>query len=68
MVVVIILPLLVFTLHFLLFGKRDRKEYVDAVLGFTLAIPLNGVLTDTIKLIVGRPRPDFFWRCFPNGV
>lgn len=66
-IVVIILPLLVFTLHFLLFGKRDKKEYVDAVMGFSLALPLNGVLTDTIKHIVGRPRPDFFWRCFPNG-
>jgi len=47
---------------------RDKTDLKAATLVATLSIPLNGVLTDIAKLLVGRPRPDFAYRCWPGGV
>lgn len=38
-----------------------------ACLGLLFSVLITAVITDAIKDAVGRPRPDFFWRCFPNG-
>lgn len=45
---------------------RDAVDMVTATMVVTLAGPLNGVLTNIIKLCVGRPRPDFIQRCWPD--
>jgi hypothetical protein len=36
--------------------------------GILFSVLITGVLTDAIKDAIGRPRPDFFWRCFPDGI
>ncbi|KAG5674158.1 hypothetical protein PVAND_004142 [Polypedilum vanderplanki] len=61
-----LIPTFVFILNYIF--TRHSKDLKAAMLGHTLAFGLNGVLVDIIKLTVGRPRPDFFERCWPDGI
>lgn len=61
-------PLVVVTITYFSFSGPKRKKLTPAMLAITLSLCLNGVVTNIIKLMVGRPRPDFFFRCFPDGV
>ncbi|KAK6798201.1 hypothetical protein RDI58_005903 [Solanum bulbocastanum] len=61
----VLLPMVVFLL--LYFRRRDVYDLHHAILGLLFSVVVTAVITDAIKDAVGRPRPDFFWRCFPDG-
>ncbi|EDV47904.1 phospholipid phosphatase 5 isoform X1 [Drosophila erecta] len=63
---VIVAPFLV-TVAFYWYTK-DRRDFRAASWAWTLALCLNGIPTSVLKITVGRPRPDYFYRCFPDGV
>lgn len=64
-IIAIILPFTVFLVYY--FYRKDVYDLHHAILGLLYSVLITGVLTDAIKNAVGRPRPDFFWRCFPDG-
>ncbi|KAL2235041.1 UNVERIFIED_CONTAM: Lipid phosphate phosphatase 2 [Sesamum indicum] len=64
-IIAIILPFTVILIFY--FIRRDVYDLHQAVLGLLFSVLITGVITDAIKDAVGRPRPDFFWRCFPDG-
>ena len=47
-----LVPSSVFVIYYCI--KRDKTDLVQCFLAFSLALGLNGVLTDIIKLIVGK--------------
>ncbi|KAK8994891.1 hypothetical protein V6N11_045959 [Hibiscus sabdariffa] len=61
----IVLPMLIFLIVYI--RRKDVYGLHHAVLGLLFSVLLTAVITDSIKNAVGRPRPDFFWRCFPDG-
>uniref|UniRef100_A0A1D1YAF6 Lipid phosphate phosphatase 2 n=2 Tax=Anthurium amnicola TaxID=1678845 RepID=A0A1D1YAF6_9ARAE len=63
--IAVILPFTIFIMIY--FRRRDVYDLHHAILGLLYSVLITGVLTDAIKDAVGRPRPDFFWRCFPDG-
>ncbi|KDO76879.1 hypothetical protein CISIN_1g021787mg [Citrus sinensis] len=63
--IAILLPFIV--VHVYYFIRRDVYDLHHAILGLLYSVLITGVITDAIKDAVGRPRPDFFWRCFPDG-
>ncbi|KAE9618725.1 putative phosphoric monoester hydrolase [Lupinus albus] len=64
-IVAILLPLVVILVYY--FIRNDVYDFHHAILGLLFSVLITAVITDAIKDGVGRPRPDFFWRCFPDG-
>ncbi|KAK9039796.1 hypothetical protein V6N11_014985 [Hibiscus sabdariffa] len=64
-VIVVFVPFFIFGIYY--YWRRDVYDLHHAVLGILYSVLLTGVITDSIKDAVGRPRPNFFYRCFPDG-
>ncbi|CAM6081806.1 unnamed protein product [Calypogeia fissa] len=64
-IIALVIPAVVF-LGFLV-KRRDKRDFHQALLGLLTAVAVTAVFTDAIKDGVGRARPDFFYRCFPDG-
>ncbi|PKI65390.1 hypothetical protein CRG98_014206 [Punica granatum] len=64
-IIAMLIPFTVFIIYY--FIRKDVYDLHHAILGLLFAVLITGVITDAIKDAVGRPRPDFFWRCFPDG-
>ncbi|CAN6549519.1 unnamed protein product [Malus baccata var. baccata] len=64
-IIAVLLPLAVFLVYY--FIRKDVYDLHQAILGLLFSVFITAILTDAIKDGVGRPRPDFFWRCFPDG-
>lgn len=63
--IAILLPIVVILVYY--FIRQDVYDLHHAILGLLFSVLITAVITDAIKDAVGRPRPDFFWRCFPDG-
>ncbi|GAV87526.1 PAP2 domain-containing protein [Cephalotus follicularis] len=64
-IIAILIPLAVIVVYY--FIRKDVYDLHQAILGLLFSVFITAVITDAIKDAVGRPRPDFFWRCFPDG-
>lgn len=64
-IIAVLLPLGIIIVYY--FIRRDVYDLHHAILGLLFSVFITAVITDAIKDAVGRPRPDFFWRCFPDG-
>jgi len=61
----ILLPIAIFLLVYI--RRGDVYDLHHSTLGLLFSVLVTAVITDAMKDAVGRPRPDFFYRCFPDG-
>ncbi|XP_076460894.1 phospholipid phosphatase 5-like [Babylonia areolata] len=65
-ITVISVPMVVLLAFYIV--RKDKEDFIQAALGVTMSLFVAGCITNFIKLAVGRPRPDFLSRCYPEGI
>ena len=60
-------PVAVILLHAACWRQSSRLEAHSAILAALSCVITTALVTNLIKLGVGRPRPDFVARCWPDG-
>lgn len=48
------------------FRRKNLRDLHHAALGLLTAVAINALITDTLKIGIGRPRPHFYAVCFGN--
>lgn len=46
------------------FRRRNIRDLHHAILGLLTAVAITALITDVVKIGIGRPRPHFYARCF----
>ncbi|KAI7889802.1 phosphatidic acid phosphatase type 2/haloperoxidase [Mucor mucedo] len=64
MFVAIIIPIIIIIIYAGFF-RRNWLDFHSGLLGLALALTMTIMMTDVIKITVGRPRPDMLERCKP---
>ena len=59
----LVIPFTIIT--FVALIKRNMHDLHHGLLGLFLSLSLTSMLTEILKITVGRPRPDFIDRCQP---
>ncbi|GMH33635.1 hypothetical protein BSKO_01469 [Bryopsis sp. KO-2023] len=49
-----------------MFGKIEQREFHDLVYAILINVAITGTMTSALKDSIGRPRPNFLHRCYPN--
>ena len=61
----IIVPSILFIHDFC--QNKNKKDVGYGCLALSLSYCLTALITAYLKVLTGRPRPDFYFRCFPQG-
>ncbi|CAN6803664.1 unnamed protein product [Brassica oleracea var. botrytis] len=61
----VLLPIIIFVCFYV--KRTCVYDLHHSILGLLFTVLITGIITDSIKLATGRPRPNFYWRCFPDG-
>eukprot|EP01023_Acetabularia_acetabulum_P009795 TRINITY_DN14436_c0_g1_i1.p1 TRINITY_DN14436_c0_g1~~TRINITY_DN14436_c0_g1_i1.p1 ORF type:complete len:275 (+),score=27.42 TRINITY_DN14436_c0_g1_i1:202-1026(+) len=65
--IITLLPALLVFAIFRAFNQINNTVFYRAVVGFFASFVFTVLATDCLKNLSGRPRPHYYYRCFPEG-